>query len=139
MIPSGRQLFLQNTRKSAVQFNINSKEFSAIAIPLPPIDKQKVFVDKVKEIENLAHQSSVSGSPLGNPPSPNPASSRFLRRPLPRVAQGPHGRVASRNGTSGQGAGPEGRSRVGEVGEVGEVEWGGWDGWWMSVERISAG
>ena len=110
----------------------------AIAIPLPPIDKQKVFVDKVKEIENLAHQSSVSGSSLETlfQTLLHRAFSGDLYR---RVAQGPHGRVASRNGTSGQGAGPEGRSRVGEVGEVGEVS--GVDGWMggMSVERISAG
>jgi len=64
MIPSGRQLFLQNTRKSAVQFNINSKEFSAIAIPLPPIDKQKVFVDRVNELGQLSYKGSVSASSL---------------------------------------------------------------------------
>jgi type I restriction enzyme S subunit len=33
----GRDIFLQNTRQSAVQFNINTKEFTSIQIPVPPL------------------------------------------------------------------------------------------------------
>lgn len=41
--PGGRTLFLQNTRHSAVQFNINAGEFCSLRIPLPPISLQRNF------------------------------------------------------------------------------------------------
>lgn len=36
MTTGGRSLFLKSSRKSTVQFNINTKEVSALRIPLPP-------------------------------------------------------------------------------------------------------
>jgi len=49
----GRQLFLKATRRSAVQFNINTKEISALKIPVPPIALQRDFVHWVLAVDVL--------------------------------------------------------------------------------------
>lgn len=41
----GRRRFMQRAARTAVQFNINTKQISDIDIPLPPIDKQAHFVN----------------------------------------------------------------------------------------------
>jgi type I restriction enzyme S subunit len=56
----GRQLFLNNTRKSAVQFNINSKEFGNIVVPLPELDRQREFLGRVREMRELTEVQSTS-------------------------------------------------------------------------------
>ncbi|MFI1537412.1 restriction endonuclease subunit S [Streptomyces anandii] len=62
--PGGRSIFLKATRRSTVQYNINSKEISELEIPLPPIGKQKSFrsalerVDKAREI-NRRHLAAL--------------------------------------------------------------------------------
>lgn len=56
--PSGRREFLSHTRNSAIQFNINTKEFSAITLPLPPIELQARFVGRAKEIIRIAERQS---------------------------------------------------------------------------------
>lgn len=43
----GRRLFLAVTRRSSVQFNINTKEIAALRIPLPPIERQREFVSRL--------------------------------------------------------------------------------------------
>ena len=58
--PGGRQLFLSNTRKSAVQFNINSKEFGNIAVPLPPVEEQQSFWEYVTKIRALQAEQARS-------------------------------------------------------------------------------
>jgi type I restriction enzyme S subunit len=52
MTPGGRSLFLKAARRSAVQFNINTKEMSALRVPVPPIDLQQRFERLVTEIES---------------------------------------------------------------------------------------
>jgi type I restriction enzyme S subunit len=56
--PSGRREFLSHTRNSAIQFNINSKEFSAITLPLPPTALQAQFVGRAKEIMHIAERQN---------------------------------------------------------------------------------
>ena len=56
----GRQLFLNNTRQSAVQFNINTKEFARIAVPLPPLTLQKEFAARVSEIRAMQAEQAAS-------------------------------------------------------------------------------
>ena len=51
--PGGRALFLSATRKSTVQYNINTKELSALQIPVPPIDAQREFARRVAAVEQL--------------------------------------------------------------------------------------
>lgn len=58
--PGGRRLFLNNTRQSAVQFNINSKEFAAITVPLPPLPLQKEFAERVAEIRAMEAVQAAS-------------------------------------------------------------------------------
>lgn len=53
LTPGGRQLFLEKTRKSAVQFNINTKEFSSIILPLPPLKLQHEFIEKLNQLRAL--------------------------------------------------------------------------------------
>lgn len=56
----GRQLFLNNTRQSAVQFNINTKEFASIAVPLPPLLLQKEFAARVSDIRAMQAEQAAS-------------------------------------------------------------------------------
>lgn len=51
--PGGRSLFLRVTRRSAVQFNINTKEIAVLQIPLPPITLQSEFARRVSAVEIL--------------------------------------------------------------------------------------
>jgi type I restriction enzyme S subunit len=53
MTPGGRSLFLKAARRTAVQFNINTKEMSALRIPLPPIALQQEFARQVGAVEKL--------------------------------------------------------------------------------------
>lgn len=62
--PGGRTLFLSKTRKSAVQFNINTKEFASIEMPLPPIELQREYVARVANIEQIETRASVSADKL---------------------------------------------------------------------------
>lgn len=48
--PGGRSLFLRVARRSAVQFNINTKEMSALRIPCPPIEMQTDFAVKTRHL-----------------------------------------------------------------------------------------
>jgi type I restriction enzyme S subunit len=65
-IPSGRQEFLRMTRQSAIQFNINTKEFGSILIPLPPPKLQKEFIDKLSNIKELKSKQTNSGNLVNN-------------------------------------------------------------------------
>lgn len=58
----GRRLFLKASGRTSVQFNINSKQISSIAIPLPPKPKQERFVVFAEELENLSvrYQQSLT-------------------------------------------------------------------------------
>jgi len=40
----GRSLFMKEAGRTAVQFNVNATQISRIKIPLPPIEKQRVFL-----------------------------------------------------------------------------------------------
>jgi type I restriction enzyme S subunit len=54
--PGGRSIFLKASRKSSVQYNINTKEISALALPLPPLPLQQTFATRVQAIEALKTQ-----------------------------------------------------------------------------------
>lgn len=58
--PSGREIFLKNTRQSAVQFNINTKEFVSIQIPVPPLYLQHEFVIRVQEAREIQSRQAQS-------------------------------------------------------------------------------
>jgi len=53
MTPGGRSIFLRASRKSTVQFNINTKEISALSVPVPPLDLQREFAGRVEAVERL--------------------------------------------------------------------------------------
>ncbi|MBP2316929.1 restriction endonuclease subunit S [Azospirillum soli] len=59
---SGRRLFLEKIRQSAVQFNINVGEFSSIVVPLPPLSVQQEFAERVAEIEATAALSDKAAA-----------------------------------------------------------------------------
>jgi type I restriction enzyme S subunit len=63
MTPGGRALFLKASRKSTVQFNINTKEISSLQIPVPPIPLQREFARRVTAVEALktAQRASLAG------------------------------------------------------------------------------
>jgi type I restriction enzyme S subunit len=52
----GRRLFLEKTRRTAVQFNINTKEMATIRVPVPPIDRQCAFATWVTQAGGLESQ-----------------------------------------------------------------------------------
>ncbi|MDP2222555.1 MAG: restriction endonuclease subunit S [Hydrogenophaga sp.] len=54
--PGGRSIFLKASRKSSVQYNINTKEISALALPLPPLPLQQTFATRIQAIEALKTQ-----------------------------------------------------------------------------------
>ena len=58
--PGGRQLFIHNTRQSAIQFNINSGEFSQILVPLPPLNLQHIFANRMDKIRAMQAQQTRS-------------------------------------------------------------------------------
>jgi type I restriction enzyme S subunit len=61
--PGGRRMFLGASRKTTVQFNINTKEMAALQIPVPPMDRQKTFVDYLVQVERVrsSQQASLAG------------------------------------------------------------------------------
>jgi type I restriction enzyme S subunit len=61
----GRQIFLRATRRSAVQFNINTKEISALQIPVPPIRLQCAFVRRIANAQALRSTGSKTLERLG--------------------------------------------------------------------------
>lgn len=56
----GREAFLKHTRRSAVQFNINGKEVRQISIPLPPLDLQRQFVQRVAAVLAIEKQQQAA-------------------------------------------------------------------------------
>jgi type I restriction enzyme S subunit len=62
MTPGGRSMFLRASRKSTVQFNINTKEMSALQIPVPPISLQREFTRRIAAVDKLksAHRASLA-------------------------------------------------------------------------------
>jgi type I restriction enzyme S subunit len=51
--PGGRKKFLAVTRRSAVQFNINTKEMAKLTIPVPPIRRQQDFLSALTAVDKL--------------------------------------------------------------------------------------
>ena len=51
--PGGRNIFLKASRKSSVQYNINTKEISALEVPVPPLSLQQTFATRIAAIEAL--------------------------------------------------------------------------------------
>jgi len=60
MTQGEHSLFLKATRKSTVQFNINTKEISALQIPVAPVDLQRDFARRVSAVEKLKAAQRVS-------------------------------------------------------------------------------
>ncbi|MDB2686970.1 restriction endonuclease subunit S [Mariniblastus sp.] len=58
--PGGRHEFLKNSRRSAVQFNINTKEIGKIKIPLPPIQEQVKFIAELQDVKRMAKRHEVA-------------------------------------------------------------------------------
>lgn len=56
----GRRLFLRAARRSAVQFNINTKEITALRIPVPSISLQRAFVRCIDSVRELKNAQAVS-------------------------------------------------------------------------------
>jgi type I restriction enzyme S subunit len=49
----GRRIFLRSTRRTTVQYNINTKEIRAMIIPVPSIEMQATYVEIVAAIDAL--------------------------------------------------------------------------------------
>jgi type I restriction enzyme, S subunit len=49
----GRRLFMRQARRTAVQFNVNAEQISALPIPLPPLIEQGRFVTMAERVERL--------------------------------------------------------------------------------------
>ncbi|MEU7615190.1 restriction endonuclease subunit S [Micromonospora rifamycinica] len=62
MSPGGRSLFLRVTRRSSVQYNINTKEISALRLPVPPLVRQKEFAHRIHAIDDIrtAHRTHLA-------------------------------------------------------------------------------
>lgn len=62
MTPGGRSRFLRASRKSTIQFNINTKEISGLRIPVPLIEDQREFLRCVVAIEKsrAGHRASLA-------------------------------------------------------------------------------
>lgn len=58
--PGGRHEFLRNSRRSAVQFNINTKEMACIRMPLPPLDEQQQFIAELDLADQLANRQNTA-------------------------------------------------------------------------------
>ena len=56
--PGGRSLFLAVTRRSAVQFNVNTGEMNGLRVPLAPITDQRRFVELCKSVSLLAESAN---------------------------------------------------------------------------------
>jgi len=46
----GRSIFLKNSARTSVQFNINSKQISSIELPVPPASLQEAYVEILHQI-----------------------------------------------------------------------------------------
>jgi type I restriction enzyme, S subunit len=66
MTEGGRSLFLSASRKSTVQFNINTKEIAALKIPVPSITLQQEFAQRIEAIEQLKTKHRESLNHLDN-------------------------------------------------------------------------
>jgi type I restriction enzyme, S subunit len=55
----GREIFLKSTRKTTVQYNINTKEFSSMEIPLPPLKKQREYENAISGISTRKSEAEV--------------------------------------------------------------------------------
>ena len=64
--PGGRHEFLRNSRRSAVQFNINTKEMARIQIPLPPLDVQREFIRDLDRLSAIARRQMESDAEISN-------------------------------------------------------------------------
>ena len=53
-------MLMQNTRNTAVQFNINSGEFSSLAVPVPPLELQQAFADRLADLRSIIAQQERS-------------------------------------------------------------------------------
>lgn len=60
MTTGGRTLFLKATRRSAVQFNINTKEMNALELPIPPIQLQRQFIDRIEALNLVRHKQELA-------------------------------------------------------------------------------
>lgn len=58
--PGGRSLFLGVTRKSTVQYNVNTKEMAGLRIPLPPLPLQQEFARRMAAVEGLRASQRAS-------------------------------------------------------------------------------
>jgi type I restriction enzyme, S subunit len=60
----GRFEFLKHARRSAVQFNINTKELARIQMPLPPVEEQNRFLAIADKIERMTsrRRKALAGS-----------------------------------------------------------------------------
>jgi type I restriction enzyme S subunit len=64
---AGRHEFLRNSRRSAVQFNINTKEFAEIRVPLPPLDRQREYLrllNRIRRVEERQIRAEEEASSL---------------------------------------------------------------------------
>ncbi|MDG4791439.1 restriction endonuclease subunit S [Micromonospora sp. WMMD1102] len=59
---AGRAALRERCKTSAGQYNLNIQGLGSVLIPVPPLDLQRNFVDRVAEVETLreAHQSQLS-------------------------------------------------------------------------------
>jgi len=64
--PGGRHEFLRNSRRSAVQFNINTKEMARIQITLPPLDVQREFVRDLDRLSSITRCQIESDAKISN-------------------------------------------------------------------------
>ncbi|MCS7466413.1 restriction endonuclease subunit S [Stieleria sp. ICT_E10.1] len=66
MTNGGRSLFLRVTRRSAVQFNINTKEIAKLSIPVPPIEQQLKFQKRLTGLTELKQCLQESLDTIGS-------------------------------------------------------------------------
>ena len=60
MTKGGRSIFLSASRRSAVQYNINTKEMSKLCLPIPCIDLQRQFIRCVEHTDQIKHTVTSS-------------------------------------------------------------------------------
>lgn len=60
----GRKMFLDITKRTAVQFNVNSTQISAFRIPIPPLPLQQHFASLVADAEILRQKQQQSEKEL---------------------------------------------------------------------------
>lgn len=60
--PGGRGFFLKASRKSSVQYNINTKEIAALELPIPPVGLQQSFATRIQAVESLktTHRAALA-------------------------------------------------------------------------------